>query len=177
MITLADPKKIKKTEAGVPKRSSGEPGEPERSEGTPGESAVPAGTTAPSAMPDPEVPERAQRRHYSAEYKLAILKEADACREPGELGALLRREGIYFSHVKSWRRQREMGALSGLAPKKRGPKARPTNPLARRVVELERQNRKLLNRLQEAQIIIEFQKKIAEVLGIPLKKPETDEED
>jgi transposase len=177
MITLADPRKPKKAEAGVPKRSSGELSEPERSEGTPRESTdQPTRQVFPPA-PDPEVPEKPRRRHYAAEYKLQILKEADACRAPGELGALLRREGLYFSHIKTWRRQRDEGALSGLAPKKRGPKPRETNPLARRVAELERDKRKLEKRLEEARIIIEFQKKIAEVLGIPLKKPDSDEEE
>lgn len=176
MITLAYPKKTK-PKVGVPKRSSGEPGEPERSGGTPRESSDQPAPPMALVPPEPEVPEKPRRRQYTAEYKLQILREADACRAPGELGALLRREGLYFSHIKTWRLQREQGALCGLAPKKRGPKARPVNPLARRVAELERQNRRLLNRLQEAQIIIEFQKKIAEVLGIPLKKPDSDEEE
>jgi transposase-like protein len=177
MITLADPKKTKKAEVGVPKRSSGEPGEPERSEGTPRESTDQPALPVPPVAPDPEVPEKPRRRQYPAEYKLEILREADACEEFGELGRLLRREGLYSSHIKTWRRQREEGALSGLAPKKRGRKARETNPLARRVAELERDKRKLEKRLEEARIIIEFQKKIAEVLGIPLKKPENDEEE
>jgi transposase-like protein len=177
MITLREPKKAKKTDVGVPKRSSGEPGEPERSEGTPRESAEQPTPTLPAGLPDPEVPEKPRRRRYAAEYKLRVLKEVDACRAPGELGALLRREGLYFSHIKTWRRQRDEGALSGLAPRKRGPKPRETNPLARRVAELERDKRKLEKRLEEARIIIEFQKKIAEVLGIPLKKPDSDEEE
>lgn len=167
MITLADPKKTKRAEVGVPKRSSG----------TPRQSKDQPTRALPAAAADPEVPEKPRRRQHAAEYKLEILREADACRAPGELGALLRREGLYFSHIKTWRRQRDEGALSGLAPKKRGPKTRETNPLARRVAELEREKRKLEKRLEEARIIIEFQKKVAEVLGIPLKKPQSDEEE
>ena len=130
-----------------------------------------------AAPPDPEVPEKPQRRQYSAEYKLRVLKEAEACRLPGEIGALLRREGLYSSILTNWRRERDRGYMSGLASKKRGPKANETNPLARRVAELERENRKLQKRLEEAQIIIEFQKKVADVLGIPLKKTEDAEEE
>ncbi len=125
--------------------------------------------------PDPEVPEKARRRRYTAEYKLRILQEADACRESGEIGALLRREGLYSSHLITWRRQRDEGVLSGLKPKKRGRKAKEQNPLARRLAEVEKENQRLKKRLEKAEIIIEFQKKVADVLGIPLKDEESDE--
>jgi len=156
--------------AGDPKRSSGERSETERSEGAPAES-----TPQLPSPPDPEVPEKARRRRYTAEYKLRILQEADALREAGEIGALLRREGLYSSHLITWRRQRDEGALSGLKPKKRGRKAKEQNPLARRLAEIERENRRLKKRLEKAEIIIEFQKKVADVLGIPLKDEESDE--
>ena len=132
--------------------------------------AGPAPSPAP-VPPDPEVLEKAQRRQYSAEYKLRVLREADAT-ELGQIGALLRREGLYSSHLNTWRRQREEGALSALSPKKQGPKAREKNPLARRVAELEAENQQLRRRLQEAQVIIEFQKKVSDVLGIPLSSLE-----
>jgi transposase-like protein len=129
-----------------------------------------------TVRPDPEVPEKPRRRHFSAEYKLRILREADAV-EGGELGAFLRREGLYSSHLSVWRRQREDGSLEGLAPKKRGRKGKPKDPLAERNAELERENRKLKKRLEQAETIIEFQKKVSEILGIPLKSPESEESD
>jgi len=123
----------------------------------------------PSAEPvDPEVVERAARRRFTAEYKLQILRQADGCASPGEVGALLRREGLYSSHLTTWRRQREQGSLAALSPKKRGRPAGPPSPLARRVAELERDNARLTQRLQQAETIIAVQKKLSEVLGIPL---------
>jgi transposase-like protein len=130
----------------------------------------------PVAHPDPEVPEKPRRRQFSAEYKLRIIREADECQD-GELGALLRREGLYSSHLSVWRRQREDGSLEGLTPKKRGRKGKRKDPMADRVTELERENRKLKKRLEQAETIIEFQKKVSEVLGIPLKSPESGESD
>lgn len=118
--------------------------------------------------PDPEVPERAARRRFTAEYKLRILHEAETCAGTGTLGALLRREGLYSSHLTTWRRQREQGALAGLAPKPRGRPAARVSPLARRVAELERENAQLTRRLRQAETIIEVQKKVSEILGIPL---------
>lgn len=123
-------------------------------------------------VPDPEVPAKAGRRRFPAEYKLRILREADGCQAPGEVGALLRREGLYSSHLTTWRRQREQGALAALMPKKRGRPAPPAHPLARRVVELEGENTRLQRRLQQAETIIEVQKKVSEILGIPLRSPD-----
>ena len=128
---------------------------------------------APPAAPDPEVPERAARRRFTAEYKLQILREADQCAGVGEVGALLRREGLYSSHLTTWRRQREHGALVALAPKKRGRSAAAVSPLARRVAELERDKARLARRLQQAEAIIDAQKKLAEILGLSL--PATDD--
>ncbi|NIN63889.1 MAG: IS3 family transposase, partial [Anaerolineae bacterium] len=114
---------------------------------------------------------------YTARYKLDILKQADACTKPGQLGALLRREGLYHSNLITWRRQREEGSLKALGPRKRGRKASPKNPLAPRVAELERENRRLERRLKQAETIIEIQKKTSELLGIPLSQNESGEPD
>lgn len=113
------------------------------------------------SAPDPEVTPKAKRRRFSAEYKLRILREAEACSVPGEVGALLRREGLYSSLVSDWRRQRDEGALSGLSPQKRGPKP---SPEKRRVEELEREVARLRVRLEQAETIIQVQKKLARML-------------
>lgn len=122
-----------------------------------------------------EVVAQAKRRRFSAEYKRRILQEADACTQTGELGALLRREGLYFSHIATWRQQRARGELEGLSPKKRGPKPKENNPLAKRVVELERENIKLRKRAKRAEGLVEVQKKVAELFGETLPTV-TDEE-
>lgn len=124
------------------------------------------------ARPDPEVPAKAVRRRFSAGYKLKILEEADRCSE-GELGALLRREGLYHSNLLTWRRQRKEGALKAL-DRKRGRKAKPVNPLAAEVHRLQRENRRLKGKLQRAGIMLEIQKKTSRLLGLSL---ETDEEE
>jgi transposase-like protein len=114
----------------------------------------------PKAVPDPEVPEKTVRRKFTAAYKLRILKEADSCTEQGQIGALLRREGLYSSSLTSWRRQ----VNQGLIPKKRGPAQQKADPHARRVAELERENEKLAHKLKQAELIIDVQKKVAELL-------------
>jgi transposase len=121
---------------------------------------------AASLPPDPEVPEKKPRRRFTAAYKLRILKEYDACSVAGEIGALLRREGLYHSNINTWLRQRDEGALHGLTPRKRGRKPTQVNPLSREVARLARENRKLSKKLQQAEIIIDVQKKISEILGI-----------
>jgi transposase len=135
-----------------------------------------AGTTRAARVgaPDPEVAAKPRRRRFTAEYRLRILKEADACKKPGELGALLRREGLYSSHLTNWRRQREQGALRDLRARRRGPTPRPVDP---RVKQLEAENRRLTRKLQRAETIITLQKKVAEILGIPLKPLDNDESD
>ena len=143
-------------------------------EGRPGGVTLPAEPATPPAAglprrPDPEVSEKPVRRRVPAEDKLRILHEADACEEPGQLGALLRREGLDSSHLTEWRRQRELGILAALAPKKRGRPGR--HPLVRRVAELERENAQLKRRLQRAETVIEVQKKVSGLLGIPLNHP------
>jgi len=124
------------------------------------------------AHPNPEVPDKAVRRRFTAEYKLHILTLADACREPGSLGALLRREGLYASNLKTWRQQRERGVLSALTPKKRGRKESVRNPLVAENEKLRRENERITKRLRQAEIIIDVQKKVSQILGIPLATPE-----
>ena len=121
-------------------------------------------TTSRATAPDPEVPAKVQRRRFTAEYRLRILKEADACKSPGERGALLRREGLYSSHLITWRQQRERGALVGMRATKRGPQARPVDP---RVKQLEAENRRLQRKLQRAETIITLQKKLPRSWGSP----------
>ncbi|MCA9233080.1 MAG: hypothetical protein KDA57_20705 [Planctomycetales bacterium] len=116
----------------------------------------------------PEVPEKASRRRFDAEYKLRILDEADRCTEPGQLGELLRREGLYSSHLASWRKQQKEGALNGLREKKRGRKAKRQDPKDLELARLRREKRRLEDRLRQAETIIEVQKKVSELLGIPL---------
>jgi len=122
--------------------------------------------------PSPEVPEKPVRRRFSVEYKVKILAEADACTETGQLGELLRREGLYSSHLSTWRRQRDEGVLAGLTPKRRGRKAKTKNPLADNVAKLQRENRRLKEKLRQAELIIDVQKKVSEMLDIPLKSPD-----
>jgi transposase-like protein len=119
-------------------------------------------------MPDPAVPEKPVRRRFTAEYKVRILREADRCTQPGQLGALLRREGLYSSHLTNWRRQRDAGTLAGLAPKRRGRKPAPDAPLIAENERLKRENQRLTEKLRQTETIIEVQKKLSEVLGIPL---------
>ena len=125
--------------------------------------------------PDPEVPEKKRRRKFTAKYKLNILSKADLCAQPGQIGALLRREGLYSSHLTTWRRQRKEGLLDALSPKKRGRKKNPTNPLADKVGRLEKDNRRLQQKLKQAELIIEAQKKMSEILGISQNLAESDE--
>ena len=112
-------------------------------------------------QPDPEVLPQAKRRTFSASYKLRILQEADHCREAGDIGALLRREGLYSSHLTTWRRQREAGELAGLAPRKRG---RKKDEQAAELATLRRENERLRQQLEQAELIIAVQKKLAQAL-------------
>lgn len=115
--------------------------------------------------PEVEVLAKAIRRRFTAEYKRKILREADTCTEPGAIGALLRREGLYSSNLTTWRAQRERGELAGLTPKKRGPAPQPTNPLAVKVAALERAVSREKARADRAEALVELQKKVAELLG------------
>jgi transposase-like protein len=120
------------------------------------------------------VPAKVERRQFTAEYRRRILKEADACKKRGALGALLRREGLYSSHLVNWRRQRDQGELVAGRARKRGPVPKPVDPKMR---QLEVENRRLQRKLARAETIIALQKKVAEILGIPLKPLDLDETD
>lgn len=143
----------------------------------------------PEASPPPEVPAATpatkapgagsmdsevsapRRRSFTAEFKRQLLAEADACTEPGAIGALLRRHGLYSSHLTEWRRLRDEGALSGLAPKKRGRKSAAKNPLAEDVARLQRELAKATARAERAERLLELQKKVAELFGETLPPP------
>ncbi len=125
-------------------------------------------STHEDAVSPTEVKPRAIRRRFSAEYKRKILAEADACTKQGELGAMLRREGLYSSHLSKWREQRARGELQALAPKKRGPKQAAKNPLEKRVRELERECAKQRKRAQRAEALVEVQKKLSELWAVTL---------
>jgi transposase-like protein len=114
------------------------------------------------------VPPKAQHRRFSAEYKQRILRLAEGCTEPGEVGALLRREGLYSSHLSIWRAQRDRGELAGLAPKKRGRKPDLDKPSAREIARLRRDNERLREQLRKAETVIDVQKKLSTLLGIEL---------
>jgi transposase len=154
---------------GEPERRGAERSEAPRSGGSP--TIEPASVPpSPARRPDPEVPARHARRRFTSAYKLEILRQADACTRPGELGALLRTAGLYSSHVVTWRKQR----AHGLTAKARGRKKTPLDP---RVKTLEQENRRLTRRLQRAEVLLEFQKKVSELLQIPLKPMPSDEDD
>ena len=129
-----------------------------------------------SGAPQPvEVAPRPRRRSFPAEYKLRVLEELDACRAPGEIGAVLRREGLYSSHLTKWREQRKRGVLAALSDVRRGRKAKPSD--AREMERLRKENARLVKRLGRAELLLELQKKVSEVLGIPLNSPPNDETD
>ncbi len=121
----------------------------------------------PTERSDPEV-KATPRRQFSAEEKLRILEEADACTEPGEIGALVRREGIYSSYLSRWRRARDLGQLGGLTSKKRGPKTSVEQEMEDEIASLRRENDRLRSRLKQAETIIDVQKKLSQMLGVEL---------
>lgn len=127
--------------------------------------------------PGSEVLEHPGRKKFSAKYKLQILNEIDSAVQPGEKGAILRREGIYSSNISTWRKQRERGELEGLSPKKRGPKSAKPDPKDKQIKELERQNKRLQRKLARANLLLDIQKKISEITGIPLLEVEDEEDD
>ena len=121
-----------------------------------------------------EVTEKARRRAFTVEYKRRIVKEAEACKGPGDIGALLRREGLYSSHLTTWRQARDRGELApGAATKKRGPKAAPVDPRDKKIAELERQIAKVTKRAETAEAIAEIQKKLAALFGRPFPNEES----
>jgi transposase-like protein len=121
---------------------------------------------AASETPDSEVVAHARRRKFTREYKLKVLREADRCRKPGEVGALLRREGLYSSHLTSWRSAREHGELGSRAARSRGRKADPDRALKGRIAELEREIERLRMKLEQAEGLIEVQKKLSKLLDL-----------
>jgi transposase len=142
-------------------------------------SAAAGKTVAPEPpappRPNPEVVADAKRRSFTAEYKLRILAEADAASaQPGSIGALLRREGLYSSHLVTWRRERQTGILKGLTPLKRGPKPK-RSPQDEEIQKLRRENQRITEELRKAQIVIEVQKKVGSLLGWPLPKADPEE--
>ena len=128
-----------------------------------------------TSVPDPEVVPMAERRRFTAEYKLRILEEAEQCTEPGEIGALLRREGIYSSYLSRWRRARERGSLNGLRPQKRGRKPSADPKLAKQVADLRRENERLQKKLETVETIIEVQKKLSQLLGLDIEGTQENE--
>ena len=118
--------------------------------------------------PDPEVLPQATRRTFTTNYKQWVLEEADKCgQRPGQIGALLRRDGLYSSHLTTWRRQREAGQLAGLKPKKRG---RRVDKEAAEIAALKQENERLKRQMAQAELVIEAQKKLSEIAGITLEQ-------
>ena len=144
-------------------RSEAERSEVERS-AAPGEA---------TSAPDPEVVAKAQRRQFTADYKKRILAEAEAAQQPGAIGAMLRREGLYSSHLTYWRQQGEEAMHSALAPHRRGPKPK-HDPLFEEVRKLKQENGHLTDRLARAELIIDVQKKVSQLLGIPMPAANND---
>ena len=123
------------------------------------------GVTADGRVPqEVEVVAKAQRRRFTAAYKRRVLQEAERCTKPGEIGALLRREGLYSSHLTTWRGARARGELAGDGAKRRGPKPKPVPPEAKRILQLERENRRLRARAERAEALVEVQKKLSALL-------------
>jgi transposase len=116
-------------------------------------------------IPDPEVVAKATRRRFGAEYKLGIVRETERLTEPGAIGEVLRREGLYSTHLSAWRRERDRGALDAMGARRRGRKADPAQPLRQRIAELEREQDRLVERLRQAEAIIAAQKKLSEILA------------
>ena len=144
-------------------RSEAERSETERS----GAVATAASDTEGPARPDPEVVARARRRRFTGKYKQEILRKADAAVDSGTIGAMLRREGLYSSHLTKWRREREAGVLKGLEPQKRGPKTK-RSPMSEENQRLIRDNQRLTEQLRKAELIIDVQKKVGLLLGWPI---------
>ena len=138
-----------------------------------GKTVAPPSAALP--LPNPEVVAGAKRRTFTAEYKLRILAEADAAAaQPGAIGALQRREGLYSSHLVTWRRERQSGILKGLTPHKRGPKSK-RNPLEEENQKLRCENERLTEQIRKAEIVIDVQKKVGALLGWPLPKVDPEE--
>ena len=155
--------------AGSPGSEDGH-GRVEGNEGSVGAEAPPP----EASIPDPEVSARPRRRRFSADYKARVVEEAEVCTGPGEIGALLRREGLYSSQLSAWRKLYRSGALQALRDDKRGRKAT-KHPLEDENAGLRTQNERLQRRLEQAETIIEIQKKVATMLGVPLNSVESED--
>jgi transposase len=152
---------VEQASLGEPERSEAERSGAERRGGSPG----PGGSRPRVSTPDPEVSSASGRRRFSAAYKVRIVRKADGCKEPGEVGALLRREGLYSSQLAAWRKQYRDGAAAALSDDTRGRK--PTkNPLEPEVERLRRELARTQRKLKQAELIVEFQKNLCEMLGI-----------
>lgn len=127
--------------------------------------------------PDPEVPEKPVRRQFTADYKLRLINECDRAQELGQVGAILRREGLYSSHLTTWRRQRERGELEGLSDNKRGRPSQSNKELRTENDKLKRENQRLAQKLKQTEILVEIQKKTSELLGISLNQDENEQSD
>jgi transposase len=138
------------------------------------ESRRPTVVPAPTAV-DPELSSRPQRRRFTTQEKLGILAEIDQASQSGGIGSILRREGLYWSTLSRWREQRAAGMVKGLTPAKRGPRAAKPSPEAVELAQLRREYARLQQRLDRAEAIIDLQKKVAELLGIPLAQPDPDD--
>lgn len=161
MLDVMD--KAQKKRLSVPER-----GEPQRSGGEPNAGAD--NRPAAAAAPDPEVSARPHRRRFTPAYKARIVEEAQRCTGPGEIGALLRREGLYSSALTQWRRQYQAGALKGLRDDKRGRK-RTRDPRDQELERLRREVERLSRKLGQAELIMDIQKKVAAMLGHPIETP------
>ena len=124
--------------------------------------------TGKATCPDPEVLEKPVRRQFTAAYKLEMVEAADRCSELGQIGALLRREGLYSSQLSTWRNQRQQGQLQALSDNKRGRKATIPHPVQKELEQLRRENQRLRHTLQQAELIIDIQKKASQLMGISL---------
>jgi len=174
MSLLSDSGRLSNSLIPSPPPSSG-------SVGSEGERSEPERATEPDdgrrATPDPEVVERPVRRRFTADYKHRILTEVDAAADTGTVGRILRREGLYSSHLTSWRKKREQSQRTALEPKKRGPKPTPKNPLQAENAKLARENARLNKKLRRAELIIDLQKKVSQILGITLPVLEESDDD
>jgi transposase-like protein len=130
-----------------------------------------------AACRDPEVLEKPVRRQFTAAYKLEIVEAAERCTELGQIGALLRREGLYSSQLSTWRNQRHQGQLQALSDHKRGRKATIPHPVQKELEQLRRENQRLRHTLQQAELIIDIQKKASQLMGISLSPINRDEPD
>jgi transposase len=125
-----------------------------------------------AGRPETEVTEKGKRRRFTAEYKRRILREVVACKDRGEVGALLRREGLYSSHLTYWRKEAGRGEIAGLTPKKRGPQPKVVDGRDRQLAEQQREITRWRKRAERAEALVEVQKKVSQLLGIALPTPE-----